>query len=331
MTATDIEAPPALRDLEDGSELDRILLVRDVQHRTTRAGAEYLRLLVGDRTARLPAVMWEPPTAVKRGPVLRVVGRISDHPRYGRQVIVSELHLSDPDDVDLRSLLPGPEHSPSELARRLDHTIEAIEDCWLHQLLAGLLGPAGAVRERFVDATAAKYNHHAYPGGLLEHTLQVAQAVTAVAGPHRAINRDLAVAGALLHDIGKLDAYDRDPIAADLTDAGRLEGEIPIGYYLVRQAIEHVPGFPRDLSRALLHIVLSHHGLLEHGSPVVPCTREATLVHAMDALSGRLGAFDRLDREAADDEMWSRYDGVLGTCAWLVAPGAVHESPLGNC
>ena len=113
------------------------------------------------------------------------------------------------------------------------------------------------------------------------------------------IDRDVAVTGALLHDIGKLDAYTADPAAIDLTDAGRLQGEIPLGYYRIRRAIEDLPGFPAQTAQALLHIVLSHHGSLEHGSPVVPCTREAWLVHMIDNLGGKLGSFDRLEKGLA--------------------------------
>ena len=87
----------------------------------------------------------------------------------------------------------------------------------------------------------------------------------------------MAVTGALLHDIGKLDAYTADPLAIDMTDLGKLQGEIPLGYYRVRRLIEDLPGFPADLAVAVLHIILSHHGQLGHGSPVVPSTREATL------------------------------------------------------
>jgi len=319
MSVIEIDHEVPLRDLRDGSRIDRVLLVRDVQHCTTRTGSEYLRLVVGDRTAHLPAVMWAPSAEADSGPVLRVVGRVTEHPRYGRQVIVSELQATDPDEADLRLLLPGPRESLADLASRLDSTVESIKDNWLRNLLGSLLGPAGEVRERFVRATAAKYNHHAYPGGLLEHTLQVADATAAVGALHRGVDRDLAIAGALLHDIGKLDAYDDDPVARDMTDVGRLEGEIPMGYYRVRRAIDQTPGFPVERSRALLHIILSHHGLLEHGSPVIPCTREATIVHAMDELSGRFGAFDRLERETSDGETWSRYDRVLETSTWLAA------------
>ena len=94
-----------------------------------------------------------------------------------------------------------------------------------------------------------------------------------------------------------VDAYTADPLAIDMTDLGKLQGEIALGYYRVRRLIEDIPGFPPELEAAVLHIILSHHGQLEHGSPVVPCTREATLVHMIDNLGGRLGSFDRLEKE----------------------------------
>ena len=107
----------------------------------------------------------------------------------------------------------------------------------------------------------------------------------------------------------------------NLNDAGRLIGEIPSGYYTVRRAIEEIPGFPPELAQALLHIILSHHGCLEHGSPVLPATREALVVHAMDKLSGDLGSFDRLERETGEDETWSRYDRALGRAVLIADRG----------
>ena len=120
------------------------------------------------------------------------------------------------------------------------------------------------------------------------------------------------ITGALLHDIGKLEAYTTDPLAIELTDNGRLQGEIPLGYYRVRRTIEQIEGFPRATAQALLHIILSHHGTLEHGSPVVPATREATLVHFLDNLGGRLGSFDRLEKELAPGAIWSAFDRGIG-------------------
>src|SRR5215211_3724741 len=174
----------------------------------------------------------------------------------------------------------------------------------------------------FRDAPAAKRYHQAYRHGLLEHSLTVAQSVSAIAANFPGIDRDVAVTGALLHDIGKLDAYTADPLAIDLTDLGKLQGEIPLGYYRVRRLLEDLPGFPADLGVAVLHIILSHHGQLEHGSPVVPCTREATLVHMIDNLGGRLGSFDRLEKELPSGSNWSGWDRVLGGGAWFGAARA---------
>jgi 3'-5' exoribonuclease len=98
---------------------------------------------------------------------------------------------------------------------------------------------------------------------------------------------------------------------------GKLQGEIPLGYYIVRREIEEIPGFPAQTAEAVLHIILSHHGTLEHGSPVVPCTREATLVHAIDNLGGKLGSFDRLEKGLGDGERWSRFDRALDGSAFF--------------
>ena len=147
----------------------------------------------------------------------------------------------------------------------------------------------------------------------------MAQSVSAISATFPGIDRDVAVTGALLHDIGKLEAYTADPLAIDMTDLGKLQGEIALGYYRVRRLIEDLPGFPADLAAAVLHIILSHHGALEHGSPVVPCTREATLVHMIDNLGGRLGSFDRLEKALPDGSRWSGYDRALGGGAFFAA------------
>jgi 3'-5' exoribonuclease len=117
--------------------------------------------------------------------------------------------------------------------------------------------------------------------------------------------------------VGKIEAYSLDDDSIELTDAGRLQGEIPLGYYLVRREIDRIAAFPADTAQALLHIVLSHHGQLRHGSPVVPCTREATLVHMIDNLGGRLGSFDRLEKSLSHGESWSAFDRALEGVAYF--------------
>ncbi len=204
--------------------------------------------------------------------------------------------------------------TPEQMESDLRELVATIQSSHLRRLLSSLFAD---VWPSFRDAPAAKRYHQAYPHGLLEHSLTVAQAVGAISAMFPGIDRDVAVTGALLHDIGKIEAYQVQDGEISMSDPGRLYGEIALGYYLVRRAIERIEGFPSDLADAVLHIILSHHGSLEHGSPVVPCTREATLVHMIDNLGGRLGSFDRLEKELPEGERWSEYDRALGGGAYF--------------
>jgi len=213
--------------------------------------------------------------------------------------------------------LDGPPRSAEQMEADLRELVATIQQPHLRALLDRLLGAGSPTWAQFRDAPAAKRFHQAYRHGLLEHCLSVAQGVSAISATFPGIDRDVAVTGALLHDIGKLEAYSHDPLAIDMTDAGRLQGEIALGYYRVRRMIERIEGFPPATAQAVLHIILSHHGSLEHGSPVVPCTREATLVHFLDNLGGRLGSFDRLEKELPDGATWSSYDRAIGGGAYF--------------
>ena len=211
----------------------------------------------------------------------------------------------------------GPPRDAKLMEDDLRDLLATVQNPHLRSLLAAVFGSEGETWRRFRDAPAAKRYHQAYRHGLLEHSLTVAQAVSSISATFPGIDRDVAVTGALLHDIGKLDAYTAAPPEIDLTDAGKLQGEIALGYYRTRRLIEDQPGFPDELAAAVLHIILSHHGALAHGSPVVPCTREATLVHMIDNLGGRLGSFDRLEKELPDGSRWSAYDRALGSGAYF--------------
>jgi 3'-5' exoribonuclease len=220
-------------------------------------------------------------------------------------------------------MLDGPPRDVAQMEADLRELLATVRDPHLRMLLDAVFGESSELWRRYRDAPAAKHYHQAYRHGLLEHSLTVAQGVGAMAATFPGIDRDVAVAGALLHDVGKLDAYTADCGAIDLTDAGRLQGEIALGYYRVRRLIEDVAGFPPQLAQAVLHIILSHHGALVHGSPVLPCTREATLVHMIDNLGGRLGSFDRLEKGLPVGATWSSFDKALGAGAWFPAPPAV--------
>jgi 3'-5' exoribonuclease len=310
-----------VRQYADGQEIDQVLLVRERELRSERGGGEYLRLVLGDRSGSVQAVVREGAAELvphcEPGACVRVAGRYAVHPRSGAQLDLRALRAAEPHEYELAELLDGPPRSAEGMEADLRELVATVQDPHLRALLDAILGADAATWPSFRDAPAAKRFHQAYRHGLLEHSLGVAQAVSAISATFGGIDRDVAVTGALLHDVGKLDAYTADPLAIDMTDLGKLQGEIPLGYYRVRRTIEELPGFPDALAAAVLHIILAHHGQLEHGSPVVPCTREATLVHMIDNLGGRLGSFDRLEKELADGATWSGYDRALGGGAWF--------------
>ena len=318
-----------VRDFTDGAEIDQVLLVRAVESRHKRDGGEFLKLSLGDRTGAVVAMVWDEVEELaglcEAGRAVRVLGRFERHPKWGAQVQLRALREPAEGSFALADLLDGPHRSAGTMEADLRELVATVQDPHLRTLLDRILGEHTESWLRYRSAPAAKHYHQAYIHGLLEHCLSVAQGVSALAATFPGIDRDVAVTGALLHDIGKLEAYTAEPATIDLTDAGRLQGEIALGYYLIRREIEGIARFPADTAQAVLHIILSHHGSLEHGSPVVPCTREATLVHMIDNLGGRLGSFDRLEKELPPGRAWSPYDRAIGSGAWFPTAVAATE------
>ncbi len=310
-----------VRQFAEGSEIAQALLVREVQVRRQREGGDYLLLRLGDQTGSVPAVVRGDVEQARQicqpGEVVWASGVFSIHPRFGPQIVLESVRTATETEYVADELLDGPTRDAAQMEADLRELVATVQNPNLRRLLAVVFGEGSPIWAEYRDAPAAKRYHEAYRHGLLEHSLTVAQAVSAISATFPGIDRDIAVTGALLHDIGKIEAYEVHGGAISMSDEGRLYGEIPLGYYRIRRIIERLDGFPSELERAVLHIILSHHGSLEHGSPVVPCTREATLVHKIDNLGAQLGSFDRLEKELPAGEQWSAYDKVLGGGAYF--------------
>jgi 3'-5' exoribonuclease len=280
---------------------------------------DHLELILGDRTGTVPArVARGAGSACRPGGIVFVTGRLSDSWLVIHTVREAEEHEYAPED-----LYDGPSRGLDQMESDLRELLATVQNAHLRQLLSTVFADTWP---EYRDSPAGKRFHHAYRHGLLEHSLTVAQAVGAIAATFTGIDRDVAVTGALLHDIGKLEAYEWEAGPISMSDHGRLQGEISLGYYRVRRAIEDIPGFPPQQAEALLHIILSHHGQLEHGSPVVPCTREATLVHMIDNLGGKLGSFDRIEKGLSDGEIWSGFDRALSGAAFFASRRTAPET-----
>jgi 3'-5' exoribonuclease len=315
-----------VRELSDGDAVSGTFAIRERELRQRRDGGEWLRLVISDRTGSMEAVAWDGVgecfESARPGTVVKLRGRFGVHPKYGPKVTIEELRPARDGEYDPGEIAEGPPVSAERLESDLRELIATVQSPHLRQLLDRIFGDRSPIWARFRKAPAAKYYHQAYRHGLLDHTLSVAQAASAAAALFPGVDRDVAVTGALLHDIGKTEAYNDDPLAIEFTDAGRLQGEIPLGYYMVRREIERIEGFDPELAQAVLHIVLSHHGTLENGSPVVPATREATLVHMLDNLGGRLGSFDRIERALREGQSWSRFDPGIESAAYFSSRAA---------
>ena len=312
-----------VRDLADGQDVNEVFLVRAHSRRQKRNGEGFLKLQLGDASGAVEAVIWDAvddfAPLCPTGAVVRVLGRFTIDERYGASLTVKRMRAAIEHEYDRADLEEAPPVPYEQLAADLGQLLETIRRPHLRDLLARLVDRSTPTGAAYHTAPAAKHYHQAYRHGLLEHCLSVAQGVNALgSGPFAGgLDRELAVTGALLHDIGKTEVYALVNGAIELTDRGKLLGEIPLGYYMVRREIERIEGFPQADADGLLHIILSHHGKLEHGSPVVPCTREATLVHFVDNLGGNLGSFDRIERTLADGASWSEFDRGISTSAFF--------------
>lgn len=312
-------------DLREGQPITSYFLAKQIQVRQRRSGEPYLALVLADRTGELPGVMWDGvDDAVKRlvdGDIVKVqavLGAYHSEP----QLTLTRVRKAAPDEVALDDYLPRTARDPQALAAALDVAIEAIRDAHLRQLLQELFADPD-MRVAFSTAPAAKSIHHAVLGGLLEHTVSVVGLCSLLADYYPAVNRDLLIAAAILHDLGKVRELTWERLF-DYTDAGRLVGHITLGALIVEERIRAVPDFPPETATRLLHCILSHHGELEWGSPKRPKTLEAIVLHYAENLDGKVNSFLGFAERYPDPQHpgWTQFNKALDRYLYFGAPSA---------
>ena len=270
-------------------------LLRDFVLRPLRNDQTLLLVTLADSTGAIGGAMHNAPTAtvnaLRDAQGVEVTGYISAH----RDRLQVTLERIEPVELSgLQDFLPTARRSMEEMVAELDALLADITDADLERLLSAFFDDP-EIRGAFIKAPAAKRFHHAYIGGLLEHTLAVARIVITAADLYPEMDRDLAITIALLHDIGKVRAY--DPVTFDLTEEGVLFNHLSVSAMMVSEAISAIQGFDEELRLRVIHGVLAHHGELDRGSPVRPRTLEAMVVHYADNLDGDAqGAIDHLER-----------------------------------
>ncbi len=321
-----------VENLQDGEQIDELFQVKSVRLAETRAGKPYLSLVFSDKSGDIAGPAWDNAESLEKvcvvGEVVRVRGQVQTY-RDKLQLKVDDVNAVDGSTYRMSDFVAASSRSPVSMEAELKKRIAEVKDPFIDKLLQKIFLDSEAAT-LFQRAPAAKGIHHAYLGGLLEHSLSMARVASLLADHYRGIDRDLMIAGALLHDIGKTVELANDSGVIDYTDIGRLKGHVVIGSEFIGSVAETIQGFPPELLTHIQHLVLSHHGRQEFGSPVVPMTAEALLLSFIDDMDAKMNLVEQLSRKAKSaDPVWSDYQRSLERHI-LLKPSAEPEAGGGG-
>jgi 3'-5' exoribonuclease len=300
-------------DLSSEQSITSFFLVHEKEIRNTREGKSYLRLELGDRSGTIEARMWDQFEAavkdISRDDFVKVQARVEIY-RNRPQLSLQQVRLAKPEEVDLADFLPQTKADVGKLYAQLVEYAESIGNPWLKKLVTGIISDPG-IAAKYKRAPAAKVMHHAYLGGLLEHVIGLCGLAKLIAAHYPELDVDLLLTAAILHDVGKLDelCYER---AIGYTVEGQLLGHIVMELETVSKAMDAIQGFPANLKTVVQHLLISHHGQYEFGSPKLPMIREALAFHYMDDLDSKLAAARAALALDSGEPEWSAYSGALG-------------------
>ena len=302
-----------LRKLEAHKRFEGNFLVLSKEVPLNRNGEPYLSMELADRTGSLEAKMWDNVSTVAdrfgTHDIVHVRGKVQDYSKR-RQIIGHRLQAVPRDEVSPGDFVPHTEYDVETMYAQILSTIDEFSNRNLRALMRSIFRD-DEFAVRYKRSPAAKKNHHAKVGGLLEHVSTLVRLAKAVGSVYAEIDTDLLVCGALLHDVGKVFELGSSR-SFDYTDDGRLLGHIAMGSEWVSRKCDEIDSFPPRLKSLVLHLILSHHGKKEFGSPVEPMIPEALALHAIDDLDARLEMMRTARIETSDGEIWSRYHRTLG-------------------
>jgi len=318
-----------LASFDEGKLFDGYFLVLLKQQRTTKTNKPYLNLILGDKTGQLEARIWTPEDPriareFERGDIVKARGSAS---RFDDrlQMKVDQLRLAQPGEVDKTDMLPSTTYDVGQLWAQLLSFVTSLRNPDLKLLLTTILDNS-TIAASYREAPAAKQLHHAWLGGLLEHVVSLCTLADRVAPHYPLLDRDLLLTGVILHDIGKIRELSWE-VGFEYTVEGMLLGHIQIGAALAERTMDSLPAFPPKLKTLVLHMILSHHGKLEFGSPKLPMIPEALVLNFLDDLDAKMqavaGEFDKCAREGkSPDELTNKVWALdnrqlLNTKLWL--------------
>jgi 3'-5' exoribonuclease len=303
---------PFVKDLIADQSVTAFFLVHEKEVRNTAAGKSYLRMELGDRSGTVEARMWDafelPSKDIKRDDFIKVSARVENY-RNKMQLVLQQMRLARPEEIEISDFLPHTPYNVEEMYKQLLAYGEEINNPWLKKLVLQIFTDP-TVAKNFKRAPAAKVMHHAYIGGLLEHVVGLCGLAKQIAVHYTELDVDLLLMAALLHDVGKLEelCFER---AVGYTTEGQLLGHIIMELETVTNAMNSIVGFPARLKTVVQHMLISHHGEYEFGSPKLPMIREALVFHYMDDLDSKLAAVRAAFLVPSAEDQWSAFSNAL--------------------
>jgi len=313
-----------IKSFNPGDKITAFFVIRKTELKTKRDGEPYLVLNLGDSTGRITATVWNEAqiwyNRFKEGNIVKIQGSVRTY-NENLQLTIDKIRKAEPgDQIEPAGFIPRGNFNVESLYLQLLAKLETVADPHLKNLLGKVFNDP-EIAYKFKLAPGGKLWHHAYSGGLLEHTLSVLGICETMAERYPAIKRDLLISGALLHDIGKLQEYNFDKGFIDFTDQGRLQGHITIGARFIENIIDDLAKeteFPVELKNLIIHLILSHQGELAHGSPVLPACPEAFVLYYADEMDSKTNAVFRIiERDSEPGKNWSQYINLLDRFIYL--------------
>jgi len=302
-----------IQDLKSGDQIDQLFLLRSKLLRTARNGSLYMQLEFVDRTGVMPGRMWDASQELfdtfQPDDFVRVKGRVETY-QNRLQTVVSFIQPRPDSEVDVTDFLPTTNKDVGAMFDRLVEIAKTVKHPGLRKLLASFLKDPD-ISEKFRRAPAAVQYHHAFLGGLLEHTLGVSEMALVVAEQYPDLDRDMLVTGVILHDVGKINEFSYER-SFSYTDSGELLGHLYIGARMVEERAADIPELSPQTAEALVHLILSHHGEYEYQSPKLPMTAEALAVHHLDNLDAKINAFrGAMLRDRDPESRWTEWNRMF--------------------
>lgn len=303
--------------LQEGDVINDIFVATRNDLRTKQDGGKFLGMVFKDRTGEIGGIMWNNAAEVSRqfnvGDVVSVKGKVNSYQGRLQLQVERVLPLRD-GEYDVADLVYTPESAEDNL-EGLRGILDSVENPWIKKLIDAFWTDVDFIA-RFNSAAAAKKWHHEYRGGLVRHTFEMCRIAETMCELYPNIDRDILLAGIFLHDLGKLDEMTHD-LCVEYTTTGRLLGHIQMGADMATAKMNGIPDFPDHLRLQIQHCILSHHGELQYGSPVVPKTLEAIVLHHIDNLDAQAAAYSRIAQETRDkNQAWSDYMPLIDRMIW---------------